>query len=95
MVKKMCREDISNNSLETILACRVVPLDKRPGLRSIGVGEVLRRIAGKMVMYIVKKDVLKSSSKIQMCSRQDSGSEAVIHAVRELFDNEAVEAVLL
>ena len=82
-------------SLETFLACRLVPLDKRPGLRPIGVDEVLRRIAGKMVMYIVKKDVLKSSSKIQMCSGQNSGSEAAIHAVRELFDNEAAEAVLL
>ena len=46
-------------------------------------------------MYIVKKYVLKSSSKIQMCSGQDSGSEAAIHAVTELFENEAAEAVLL
>ena len=91
----MCREDISDNSLETFLACRLVPLDKRPGLRPIGVGEVLRWIAGEMVMYIVKKDVLKSPSKIQMCSGQDSGSEAVIHAVRVLFDKKAAEAVLL
>ena len=30
-----------------------------------------------------------------MCSGQDSGSEAAIHAVRELFDKEAAEAVLL
>ena len=42
-------------------------------------------------MYNVKKDVLKSSSKIQMCSGEDSGSEAAIHAVRELFDNEATQ----
>ena len=95
MVKKMCREDISENSVETFLACRLVPLDKGPGLRPIGVGEVLRRIAGEMVMYIVRKDVLNSSSKIQMCSGQDSGSEAAIHDVREQFDNEDAEAVLL
>ena len=29
------------------LACRLIPLNKNQGLRPIGVGEILRRIAGK------------------------------------------------
>ena len=34
-----------------------MPLDLNPGLRAIGVGEVLRRIAGKATMSIVRNDV--------------------------------------
>ena len=39
------------------MACRLIPLDKKPGLRPIGVGEVLRRIAGKAVMMLFKNDI--------------------------------------
>ena len=33
--------------LEGYTSCRLIPLDKNPGIRPTGVGEVLRRIAGK------------------------------------------------
>ena len=42
-------------SIEAFTACRMIPLDKNPGLRPIGVGEVLQRIAGKSIMRISKK----------------------------------------
>jgi len=60
-IKKMCRDEITDNSLEALMASRLVPLDKNPGLRPIGVGEVLRRIAGKIVMSITKEDVVNAS----------------------------------
>ena len=34
-----------------------MPLNKNPGVCPIRVSEVLRRIAGKVALYIVKKDV--------------------------------------
>jgi len=45
---------------EAFLACRLIPLDKNPGLRQIGVGEVLRRIIGKAVMVVPRNHVKKS-----------------------------------
>ena len=47
VTKKMCKEDIKDESLEAFVACR--PLDKMPGLRSISVGKVLRKICGKTI----------------------------------------------
>ena len=73
----------------------MVPLDKNPGLRPIGVGEILRRIAGKVIMKIARENVMEPSSKIQMCAGQKAGCEAAIHAVREVYENEETEAVLL
>ena len=48
-IKKLSKKiNSENKSLEAFIACRLIPLNKNPGLRPIGVGEVLRRIAGKV-----------------------------------------------
>ena len=49
VIKKLCTEKLRSNNIEALLASRLIPLDKHPGLRPIGVGEVLRRITGKVV----------------------------------------------
>ena len=84
-IKKMCKDDIIDNSLEALLASRLVPLYKSPGIRPIRVGEVLQRIAGRIVMSITKEDVVNASSTAQMCGRK-AGSAAAIHAMKELFE---------
>ena len=95
LAKKLCTTENCDESLEAYLACRLVPLDKRPGLRPIGVGEVLRRIIGKAIMYVSKKGVMECCSRIQMCSGHEAGCEAAIHAMKEAFDSEEAECVLL
>ena len=48
--------------LESFLAaCRLVTLDKNPGLGAIGVSEILRRITGKVRMKVVKNDIKKAA----------------------------------
>ena len=77
------------------LACRLIPLDKNPGLRPIGVGEVLRRIAGKVVMKVVKEDIKKAVGCLQLCAGQEAGCEAAIHAMHGLFESNETEAILM
>ena len=73
-----------------------IPLDKGEGaVRLIGVGEVLRRIMGKCVTKVSKLDVIDASGSLQVCAGHKSGSEAAIHAMRELFEHDNSDAVLL
>ena len=37
----------SSSTLEDLLVCRLIPLDKNPEVRPIRTGEILRRITGK------------------------------------------------
>ena len=41
--------------------------DKNPSLRPIGVGEEVRRKAGKAVISIVKDDVTNAVGNLQLC----------------------------
>ena len=81
--------------LEAFLACRLIPLDKNPGLRPIGSGEVLQRIAGKVVMKVVKEDIKKAAGCLQLCAGQEAGCEAAIHAMQKIFESNKTEAILI
>ena len=74
---------------------RLIQLDQKPGLRTIGVREVLRRIAGKAVMMLHKKDVTKSAQSLQLSAGEETGSEATIHATINIFADIDMDAVLL
>ena len=77
------------------MACRLIPLDKKPGLRPIDVGEVLRRIAGKAIMILFKNDITHAAGASQLSAGQDAGDEAVVHAMHDIFSEGNTEAVLL
>ena len=54
MTKKLCTEKNENpDSIESLVGCRLIPLSKDPGVRPIGISEVLRRIIGKAVTNII------------------------------------------
>ena len=99
LVKKLCITNILNNndcaSLEILVACRLISLNKNPGLRSIEVGEVFWRISGKVVMMIGKQDVMKTAGSLQVCAGQETGAETAIHAVHDILKDHTTEAVLL
>ena len=89
------RNEHPTSNIEAYLACRLVPLDKSPGLRPIGIGEVLRRIVGKVFMSVVKDDFQEVAGPMQVCAGQPGGCEAAIHAMKDVFDDEETECILL
>ena len=57
LAKKLSCKIVDPDHLRAYTAGRLIPLDKKPGVRPIGVGEVLRRIVGKAIMTALKSDI--------------------------------------
>ena len=87
--------------LTEFIACRLVPLDKgetkegTPGVRPIGVGEVLRRLVGKLLIRVIKDDITTAAGPIQTCTGIKAGIEGAIHSMRKVFEDDETEAILL
>ena len=86
---------INPEYLEAYTSCRLIPLDKNPGIRPIGIGEVLRRIVGKSISWALKSDIQEAAGPLQVASGLKSGAEAAIHFMREAFQNDESDAVIL
>ena len=80
---KLCTVKDLANTLEAFLSSCLIPLDKNPGLRSIGVGEVLRRIVGKVFVFTLRGDIISSVGQLQVCAGQKCGCEAAVHAMQK------------
>ena len=73
----------------------MIPLNKNPGFTPTGVGKVLRRITGKVVMILCKKEGAKAAGSFPLSAGQDAGAEAAIHAMRDIFFDVDTDVVLL
>ena len=101
MTKILCTVDVHHDCLTEFIAGRLVPLDKgmtkdgTPGVRPVGVGEVLRRLVGKLLIGVIKEDITTAAGPLQTCTGIKAGIEAAIHAMRKVFEEEETQAVLL
>ena len=77
------------------IACRLIPLNKNPGVRPIGVGEVLRRIVGKTIAWSLNDEIQEAVGPLQVSSGLKGGAEAAIHAMREVFEADNTDGVIL
>ena len=50
VVRHICQQFVDPTGLDAFTACRQVALDKCPGIRPVGMGEVVRRIISKAVL---------------------------------------------
>ena len=96
MAKRLSTHEFNDfSSLEPYVSCRLIPLDKNPGVRPIGIGEVLRRIVGKAIISVIKPEILESSGSLQLCAGLPSGCEAAVHAMTEIYERDSTDAILL
>ena len=98
--RKIAKDILDPTTLEPYTACRLIPLDKAPGekelqIRPIGVGEVLRRIVGKTIAWALSEDIQEAAGSLQISTGLKGGSEAAIHAMKDLYEREYTDAVIL
>lgn len=93
--RRMCTERMDPEVLEAFLANRLVAIDKCPGVRPVGIGEAPRRIIGKGIVKVLKKDIQMAAGSYNLCAGQAVGIEALIHAMIEAFELMSTEAAFL
>ena len=93
--RKLATEHLDPDTLEPYTSCRLIPLNKNPGIRPIGVGEVLRRIVGKTIAWSLRDEVQEAVGPLQVSSGIKGGAEAAIHAMRSIFNADTTDAVIL
>ena len=95
LARKLNTEVISPQHLRGFVAGRLIPLDKQPGVRPIGVGEIPRRIVSSATVSLLNPDLVAATAPLQTCAGLPGGIEASIHAMRRIFNDEETDAILL
>ena len=95
LARRICTSFVDPVGLSPLLACRLIALDKNPGVRPIGVCETARRIIAKAVLTVISGDIQDAAGSIQLCAGQMTGTEAAVHAMNLAFNSEEANAVLL
>ena len=93
--KKFTTEELNPELMESYNACRLIPLDKNPGVTTIGIGEVMRRIIGRTITKCLKNELMSVGSNYQFCLGQKCGIEYAIHTLRDQYSKTSADAVLL
>ena len=65
----------------TIMSCHLVALDKRPGVRPVGIGDMLRQALAKLVMRVAGDQGKTACGNMQLCEGIEDGIEGATHAV--------------
>ena len=73
LTKRICTAYLDPKGLEAFVACRLIALDKCPGVRPIGIGETLRRIIGKAISNTLKYDIQDAVGPLQLCAGFEKG----------------------
>ena len=76
----ICQNFVDPDGLSAYTSYRLVPMDKCPGLRPIGIGEVVRRIIGKAILTVTSQDIQQVTGALQLCAGQQSGCELTIES---------------
>ena len=94
MARQLCTTFVHPKGISPFLACRLIALNKSPGVRPIGICETPRRIIAKAVLFVPGGDHKDDAGSKQLCAGKIAGIEAALHAMRSIFSKKDTEAVL-
>lgn len=89
MARHLCTSFADLLIVAPLLTCRLI---KNPGIRLIGVGEVVRRIIAKAVISIIGTDIQQATDPLQLCAGYISGA---IYSMNTVYADEKAEGILV
>ena len=92
LARRPCTTFVDPKIVSSLTACRLIALDKNPGVCPIGIGETVWHIIAKAVLTVIGESAAGS---LQLCSGRTAGGEAVVHAIRKAYQQDDTEGVLL
>ena len=93
--RRICTCYVDPRGLSSFVACRLIALDKCPGVRPIGIGETVRRIIGRATAKVLSDDIQAAAGPLQLCAGHQSGCESAVHAMRQVFESSETQAIIL
>ena len=93
--RRICTRYVDPSGPTAFVACRLIALNKCPGVRPRGIGETARRVIGQAIAKVLSDDIQKATAPLQLCAGHKSGCEDAVHAMREVFDSSETEALIL
>ena len=95
VLRHLATNHVDHEGLNPLLNNCLIPLDKDPGVRPVGTGEVLCRIVGRSLITVLKNDITQAAEISQVCAGHPAGCEAAIDALRRrVFASMSTDAVL-
>ena len=68
-----------------IMSNRLVALDKMPGTRPVGIGEVYRRLWAKCLLKVIGHHATTACGNFNLCAGLPAGIEGAVHAIQSVF----------
>ena len=69
-----------------MMANCLIAIDKQPGVRPVGCGEIMRRLMAKVVIASCGEEATEACGNVNLCAGLKAGIEGAYHAIREAFD---------
>ena len=68
---------------------------QKPRTSPNGDGEILRKIAGKVIASVLKENVIKCTGTLQVCDGKKACIEAAIHSMNMMYKDQNTDAILI
>jgi len=76
-------------AIRALMSCRLIAIDKDPGVRPIGIGHIWRRAMAKCFLSITAPAATEACSIDQLCAGLQVGIEGAIHAANQFWKEHA------
>ena len=86
IARRLCSSCVDPCGLSAFVACYLIALDKCPGVRPC--------IIGKAIANTLSDDIQSAAGPLQICAGHQSGCEAAVHVMHDLFETSEAEAMI-